>query len=241
MVCTSHPDRKVYAKGVCNSCYQKQRRLQNPELNKEHCRKYSEAHREEKREYARAHYYANTEKKKAYARDYAKRKPEINKKAQEKWRANPDNIKNERIRLREYKRKNSKKLVVANREYRRKNRERVNANARRYWAENRDRSRFHSINYQARKRGSDDGTVTTEFLNVLMSETNCYYCLRLVPRAEREMEHKKPLSRGGLHSMFNVVMACRTCNRRKQALTDQEFVKLIDCEENANLSPGSQF
>lgn len=58
----------------------------------------------------------------------------------------------------------------------------------------------------------------------------CYYCYVAlvfespsVPQSA-EVEHKTPISRGGEHSYANCVLACRTCNRSKHALTEEEFI-----------------
>lgn len=43
----------------------------------------------------------------------------------------------------------------------------------------------------------------------------CEYCQQSVPRRLREVDHGIALSRGGRHEIGNLVMSCRTCNRRK--------------------------
>jgi 5-methylcytosine-specific restriction endonuclease McrA len=43
----------------------------------------------------------------------------------------------------------------------------------------------------------------------------CAYCGAKPKRLE--IDHITPLSRGGAHSLANIVAACRTCNARKNA------------------------
>jgi len=40
-----------------------------------------------------------------------------------------------------------------------------------------------------------------------------------------ELDHVVPVSRGGTNDAENLVLSCRTCNRRKGAMTGEEFVK----------------
>ena len=50
----------------------------------------------------------------------------------------------------------------------------------------------------------------------------CAYCLRPSPRLE--IEHCTPLARGGVNAVENCVLACRSCNARKNAKTPLEFM-----------------
>lgn len=43
----------------------------------------------------------------------------------------------------------------------------------------------------------------------------CAYCDKLVSGKEREIDHIKPLSRGGSHSPMNLIACCRSCNAKK--------------------------
>jgi 5-methylcytosine-specific restriction endonuclease McrA len=56
----------------------------------------------------------------------------------------------------------------------------------------------------------------------------CAYCRDAFdgsnPRKQVTQDHKIPLTRGGLHTMANVVPACRACNSRKHAKTVEEFL-----------------
>lgn len=46
----------------------------------------------------------------------------------------------------------------------------------------------------------------------------CSYCANLIPHTvrNRQIDHIKPLSRGGRHTVYNVVPVCRRCNVRKR-------------------------
>ena len=70
---------------------------------------------------------------------------------------------------------------------------------------------------------STDGSVTVEFLKILYSYKNCYYCEKYTCKNKRTADHKTPLSRGGRHAASNLVMACQSCNSSKRNKTEAEF------------------
>lgn len=67
-------------------------------------------------------------------------------------------------------------------------------------------------------------TLTTdEWLALLDAhEHRCFYCKRELKRLTQD--HVTPLSRGGEHTMDNIVPACRPCNSSKGARTLYEFI-----------------
>lgn len=71
----------------------------------------------------------------------------------------------------------------------------------------------------------------------LFEEANfiCYYCKR---NAKKEnirlgLDHKIPRSRGGLHELSNIVVACGSCNSKKGTKTDEEFFASLKEVNNA--------
>jgi HNH endonuclease len=67
------------------------------------------------------------------------------------------------------------------------------------------------------------------------AEVECEYCERRVFRdldpnapAFATVEHRIPLSRGGLDVRDNVSIACRRCNSEKGSLTYDEFMSVRD-------------
>jgi 5-methylcytosine-specific restriction endonuclease McrA len=49
----------------------------------------------------------------------------------------------------------------------------------------------------------------------------CHICRQDVPPDDVEFDHVMPLSKGGAHSMENVKVSHRRCNRRKHARLDR--------------------
>lgn len=75
-------------------------------------------------------------------------------------------------------------------------------------------------------RSQSDGSVTAEFLGNLYRRRACHYCGASTPKKRRTADHVTPLSRGGPHSVSNLVMACQACNATKGDRTKEEFMEM---------------
>lgn len=105
------------------------------------------------------------------------------------------------------------KAKIATAKYRRDHRERHLA-----------AHRVRMFEYRTRKKVTDDGTVTDEFLKLLYATEYCYYCLQYTPTDLRTADHIISLASGGKHSACNLVMACWSCNCSKQAISEDQFL-----------------
>jgi len=54
-------------------------------------------------------------------------------------------------------------------------------------------------------------------------EAICYLCLADLTEQPRQLDHVRPLSRGGRHCRRNVLWTCPACNRIKGSLTLAEL------------------
>jgi hypothetical protein len=70
-----------------------------------------------------------------------------------------------------------------------------------------------------------DGTMTHEAVKRLFAvATNCFYCNKPFGSAvEKSLDHKMPVSKGGAHSIYNVVISCLPCNIDKSTMTAEEY------------------
>ena len=82
--------------------------------------------------------------------------------------------------------------------------------------------RNQSAKRRANKKNNGKYKVTKKELTKLYS-SNCFYCGK---NKSIEIDHVIPLSRGGTHSIGNLVSACRNCNARKNNKTIMEWRKL---------------
>ena len=64
---------------------------------------------------------------------------------------------------------------------------------------------------------------------------SCYYCkvkwADLKKPFDNVEEHKTPISRGGANDESNTVLSCRSCNSRKNMLTENEYFAYIKTGE----------
>lgn len=67
-------------------------------------------------------------------------------------------------------------------------------------------------------------TITVEDLLSLYDAQNheCYYC-GLPLDSTLHIDHKQPVSRGGLNCRENICITCADCNRMKWTKTEEEF------------------
>ena len=81
-----------------------------------------------------------------------------------------------------------------------------------------------STNNQGTRRqqiyDTKDGSITIESLKALKEKQNhtCYYCkcaLDYTTPKQVHLDHVIPLSKGGLHTLSNVVWSCASCNSSK--------------------------
>jgi len=52
----------------------------------------------------------------------------------------------------------------------------------------------------------------------------CRYCRTPLVKGATHLDHRTPLARGGAHEPANVCLACASCNLKKHAMTEAEFL-----------------
>lgn len=74
--------------------------------------------------------------------------------------------------------------------------------------------------------------ITIELLQKIYEENiklfgtlTCYYCKEKIIFGNDHIEHKIPLSRGGLNTLENLTISCPLCNFTKGRKTDLEFLE----------------
>lgn len=56
---------------------------------------------------------------------------------------------------------------------------------------------------------------------------SCFYCSVALDQRNASIDHKLPVSRGGTNEPSNLVWACLTCNKHKNAMTAEEFFERL--------------
>jgi len=128
-----------------------------------------------------------------------------------------------------YREQHREELREANRKYRRENPERAHE----YYLENAEKYGAYWRERRARINGNG-GHHTSDELNALVvtQEYRCFYCNKPffngTLEAKLHIDHKTPLSRGGVDNIENIALACPSCNLSKHDKTADEFMERYD-------------
>lgn len=165
--------------------------------------------RSECKECRKQYYLDNSEKEKARTMRWYLDNPERKKASDRKYRL--DNPEKANARSKKYALDNPEKVKAAKRKYRLANPEKT-ADRRKKWdLDNREQARSRCQVRRARKLANGVFKISvTELIKLYASP--CFYC---GSKDLIEADHVIPISRGGRHSIGNLVPACRSCNGSK--------------------------
>lgn len=101
-------------------------------------------------------------------------------------------------------------------------------NAKRWAAKNKGKVSAIKKNYKAKRRAKESSGVSGAELNKWISEQKkvCYWCEKACSE-NYHIDHYQPLSKGGKHELYNLVVACETCNVRKNAKDPYQFAQEV--------------
>lgn len=100
---------------------------------------------------------------------------------------------------------------------------------------------YVSLNGNREKRKSwisetDDGTLNNEVLRNMYSESkHCLICKTAIKWRDKNLDHIVPLSKGGAHSIKNVMIICKDCNTKKSNKDFLDFFSSLNPEAKNNL------
>lgn len=141
-----------------------------------------------------------------------------------------DNLDKEHARSRKYHVATRKRRQEYKRNWYANNRERQRESNHNWRVDNHEASNLIWHRRRALKKGCDVRVITVKDYRRIMSQP-CYLCGIAPSTAE---EHIIPLSRGGRHSIGNLLGACQPCNSRKKDRLLIEFRQYQrDCLEAA--------
>lgn len=210
---TAHGKLSTYNKGCrCDSCR---------EVKAAASREFYLRHRERLRARNLARYYANAEQAKAQAQRWQRANREKVRGYVAKWTAknpdwerqwvaaNPDKV---AAKTRRY--NQSEKGRDYYRRWQRDNADRVKAAGDKWRKANPDKVRQRGATQRFKRRGAETFRVTpNDWRRLCLRYDNaCCYCGSTKPLTQ---DHVIPLSRGGRHSIGNIVPACLSCNSSK--------------------------
>jgi len=159
--------------------------------------------------------YRDPERRREYGRDWIKRNPERAREGMRRWRSRHPADHSEDSRA--YYKRHRERLARYFSEY-----QRTHPELRRQLAARR----------RARKLEAVGSFSVAEWLALVeLWGGRCAYCGDPAPL---EIDHRVPLSRGGTNSIENILPACGPCNRRKYAMSENEFRARLAAENRGH-------
>lgn len=127
---------------------------------------------------------------------------------------------------REYQNKNAGKILKRRRVYRVKNKDKIKQKSDIWIYKNKDRVQAIKHTYKIKRRAKEASGVSSSELADWSSKQDkiCYWCGDNCAD-NYHIDHYEPLSKGGTHEIENLVIACQTCNLRKNAKDPYEFAQ----------------
>ena len=115
---------------------------------------------------------------------------------------------------------NKGKIKKIDRDYRAKNSDKIKQKQKEYRSTEyaKENKRIDCRRRRALKKTTADGTITKESLDTLLhsQDNKCYHCGCELDNT-KHLDHFIPISKGGVHSINNVVWSCPSCNLKKSA------------------------
>lgn len=225
-------DTKDGLKTHCRECcrYANKQRYQDKteeilSKNREYHNKNKEVISAQRKEYREN----NTEKIKEEKRlFYQNNKEKISSQKKERYEKNREVIIIER---RKQYQSNIEEMRKRDRKRYQDNKELFIIRSRRY--RNTPKGKISKLNSEHKRRAiKKDGDVSNKQLGTLYSSTKtCYWCNAKLMKGDIHLDHYTPLSKGGLHTISNLVLSCSKCNLKKSAkdplLFAQEMGRLL--------------
>ena len=209
---------KIHAKSERVQAYRKQYR----EENREEIRKNAKKRYEENRDW----FIARNQQWREQNKDneiYKERKKRSQKKYHEK---NKEKI-NEKGKIYHENNRERRKAYAVN--YRIKHRDRLRLEGRARKIANPNLSRFGCAKRRLRLKLQADNSIDPMNIMTLIKESKkCCYCLNPFNDKKKVVDHMIPLSKGGLHAIYNLAICCNHCNSRKGSKSYPEW---LDCLE----------
>lgn len=192
-----------------------------------------EALKEKDRIRAKESYYRNHEKNKERGRQYHLENKEEIEKVQKVWRDNnKDKIKENNQKWYE---ENKKARLEYDKKYYEENKEYYAMQSREYRHSNRGVLKANKEKRLALIEKQNDQSITPNFIKDIFNKANsCPYCSKKLldvtnNRADtKTLDHLIPISKGGLHSQYNVVVCCHSCNCKKRNSSFPDWLKKLD-------------
>ncbi len=147
-----------------------------------------------------------------------------------------------KIKKRKYYEANKTKINNISKVYNEKNRDILSTKSKNYYTQHKEKIASKNKEYKNTSRGKavkknsefnrrtkeKDGDVTTQQLLEFQNNAKvCYWCNKSLKNKKTHIDHYEPLSKGGLHTLSNLVVSCSKCNLTKNAKDPIQFANSV--------------
>jgi 5-methylcytosine-specific restriction endonuclease McrA len=161
----------------------------------------------------------NIDRKKLTDKNWQINNRERKRQSQKRWEAK--NAEAERLRKASYYQENKQLWRKRGAAWAKANPEKENQKKRNWRKNNPEKNKSQQLRSASRIKENGIFTITKKEMSRLVSAKNCFYCNEVMDRVT--IDHVIPRSRGGRHSIGNLVSCCGRCNSSKGAKTITEW------------------
>jgi hypothetical protein len=133
------------------------------------------------------------------------------------------NVESEKLRKKLHYEQNKDLWRERNRIWAKENRSKENAKKRNWRSKNPEKVQEEFTRYRTRKKQNGIFSIIKKDMRKLLATSNCFYCH--TEMSKPTLDHVIPVSRGGQHSIGNLVASCGSCNSSKGGKTIMEWRK----------------
>lgn len=202
-------------------------------------KKYREKNCDKVRESKKKYLDKNKDKKANWDKKYYEKNKESIKEYHSQWYAL--NRENQLEKSKFYRQNNRDKKAESDKRWALANKDKVNANSRRWRANNPEKARLIRKNNAAKNpwrarlkahkrrdriKAAGAFLVTTKDVKNILAKS-CFYC----GSKSEHLDHIVPIARGGVHSVGNLIGACKKCNQSKGSKFITEWNKVRSYKE----------
>lgn len=195
---------------ACQSLHHKQLYIDNKDAIDARNKAYYEFNKESVSIRVKHWYIANKEKVNSIAKHY--------------YEHNKDKV---LTKCKAYRGVNKFKISLRESEYYSKNKSSINMRHKAYFKTPIGKSVAMNTRHKRRVKERKGDVTAQQMLELQQNATHCYWCNSNLVNKKVHVDHFYPISKGGAHTLSNLVIACATCNLKKSNKDPIEFAKLI--------------
>lgn len=116
---------------------------------------------------------------------------------------------------RAYRQANREKITAYHQAYKKSNRGAIAEQMKAYWQTPIGKAAHKNTKHKRRSLTRQGDVTSAQLLELQQSAKTCYWCNTSLKGKEVHIDHYIPLSKGGEHTLCNLVVSCSSCNLTK--------------------------